>query len=97
MILDRTTRIKAAKAVSASGELETVKRAANAIGANETPLGVVEAAAVILLGHPRRKLSTKTVARLYRLARRHALVHGPVVELLLLAVQAELSSTRIKK
>lgn len=84
--LDHRTRIEAAKAVSQFAELEIVKTAVHVIGSDETPLDVLQAAAVILLGASARRLSHKTIARLLRIARRHAIVRGPVVELLLLAV-----------
>jgi hypothetical protein len=96
-VLDRGIRIRAARAVSPFGELETVKRAVRVIGSDKTPIELVETAAVILLGPPPRKLSSKTVSRLSQVVRRHAIVRGPLIDLLVLAALQEPPSSKGKK
>lgn len=97
IVLSRTARIGAAKAVSASGELETVRRAVRVIGSDETPLDVLQAAAVILLGAPARRLSRKTASSLQRCVRRYGLIRGPIIDLVLLAARSGKLPSKGKK
>ena len=88
VVLDLRTRINAAKAVSPFGERGTVKRAVHAIGVNEAPLDVLQAAAVILLGPPVRRLSRKTVLSLQQRLKRYGQIRGPIIDLVLLTARS---------
>ncbi len=95
--LDRDTRFRAARAVSIFRELETIKRAIHVVGSDETPLDVVEAAAVILLGPPARRLSRKTSLGLRRCVRRYGQIRGPITDLVLLAARSGKLPSKGKK
>ena len=86
--IDRRTRLKAAQAVAAFRERETIRRAVHVIGSNDTPLAVVQAAAVLLLGPPSPQLSRKTVSALQRCVRRYGQIRGPITDLVLLAARS---------
>ena len=70
VVLNREDRIKAAKALSPFNEREIVRKAALAIRDPWSPLDVVIAAATLLLGSPKRRLSHPTFACLARVVRR---------------------------
>ena len=95
--LDRDIRIRGAKALTAFRERNLYARAKLAICGKHTHSDVLQAAAMVLLGSPPRRLSHNVVSCLVRAIRRHGLIRCPATNLLAFSTSAVSRHTRTEK